>query len=71
MPRVRENTISRSAVPQNACLDALDVRLRLSLVIVVVIIVWVAAPGAASDWLLLPAAGLASQSSVRYLRVRM
>ncbi|MGW6521705.1 hypothetical protein [Streptomyces sp. NPDC054962] len=71
MPRERENTISRSLVPQNACLDALDVQLRLSLAIVVVIIVWVARPGTGNDWLLLPAAGLASQSTIRYLRVRM
>jgi len=69
MPPRRENTISRSWLPQNACLDALDVRLRLSIVIVVVIVVWVAVSGSGSCWLLL-AGGLASQSSVRYLRLR-
>ncbi|MEU8992839.1 hypothetical protein AB0C98_41750 [Streptomyces sp. NPDC048558] len=69
MPPRGENTISRSRVPQNACLDALDIRLRLSVVIVVVIVVWVAATGSNGCWLLL-AGGLASQSSVRYLRLR-
>lgn len=68
MPPTRENTISRLHLPQNVCLDALDVRLRLSIVIVVVIVVWAVATGSAG-WLI-AAAGLASQSSVRYLRLR-
>ncbi|WND32905.1 hypothetical protein RI578_41980 (plasmid) [Streptomyces sp. BB1-1-1] len=71
MPRGRENTISRSVIPQNACLDALDVRLRLSFVLVVIIVVWVLGSGGRDAWLLLPAAGLAAQSSFRYLRVRL
>lgn len=70
MPRGRENTISRSLVPQKDCLDALDVRLRLSIAVVVVIVVWVLVSGGRSDWLLLPAAALAAQSSVRCLRIR-
>lgn len=69
MPPGRENTISRFRLPQNVCLDALDIRLRLSVVIVVVIVVWVVVTGGGAYWLLL-AGGMASQSSVRYLRLR-
>ncbi|MFJ3799969.1 hypothetical protein ACIPSJ_27270 [Streptomyces sp. NPDC090088] len=68
MPPTRENTISRFRVPQKACLDTLDVRLRLSIVIVVIVIVWPMATDRVT--VLLAAAALASRSSVRYLRLR-